>query len=133
MTFASVCSLALTSEDPVVPTRTAGLDFMPVHIHGFVEKAASAFDPAKGTLSDAPTTLSQSALTIAKYLYLAHDIISILVLWMATAIRDIDANDDRSLAVITNAIVIAILEKFEMLSSGVHSSAIWFPGADTVD
>jgi hypothetical protein len=58
--------------------------------------------------------------------------ISILVLWMAMAIRDIDANDDRSLVVITNAIVIAILEKFEM-SSGVHSSAFWFPSADTVD
>jgi hypothetical protein len=74
MTFPSACLLTLSSKDPVVLTRTAALDFMPVRIHGFVEKAASAFDPAKGTLSGAPTTLSQSALTIAKYLCLAHDI-----------------------------------------------------------
>jgi hypothetical protein len=94
----------------VVPTRTAALDFKPVHVHGCVEKAASAFDTAKGTLSGASSSIAQSALTIANYSCLAHDILAILVLWMATAIRGIDANGDRSLAVIANAIVTAILE-----------------------
>jgi hypothetical protein len=96
---------------------------MPVHMHGFVEKANTAFDTSRNTLSGVSSSISQSALVIANYLCLAHSVLAVLALWMATVIRDIDANDDRSLAVITNSLTLAILEKFEMLSSGVHSSA----------
>jgi hypothetical protein len=50
-----------------------------------------------------------------------------LVLWLATAIRDVDASDDRSIDIFINALIVDIVEKFDMLSSGVQSSAFWHP------
>jgi hypothetical protein len=97
MTTSTACSLALRSEEPVLPTRAAALDFMPVHVHGFVEKANAAFDASRSTLTGVSSSLSQSALVIANYLCLSHDILAVLVLWLATVIRTADISVMRTL------------------------------------
>jgi hypothetical protein len=117
----------------VLPTRAAALDFMPVHVRGFVEKANAAFDASRSTLTGVSSSLSQSSLVIANYLCLSHDILAVLVLWLATTIRDADVSDDRPIDIIINTLVVEILEKFNMLSSGVHFAAFWHPSAAIVE
>jgi hypothetical protein len=93
MTISAACSLALRSKDPVLPIWAAALDFLPVHVHGFVDKVNAAFDASRSTLTGVSSSITHSALVIANYLCLAHDVLAVLVLWLATAIRDIDASD----------------------------------------
>jgi hypothetical protein len=133
MTISTACSLALRSEEPVLPTRASALDFMPVHVHGFVEKANAAFDASRTTLTGVSSSLSQSALVIANYLCLAHDILAVLILWLAAAFINADVSDDRPIDVVINTIIFNVLEKFDIISSGVHSSAFWHPSAATVE
>jgi hypothetical protein len=127
MTFASSCSLALTSEKPVLPTRSAALDFIPVHVHGFGEKANAAFDATRSTLTGVSSSLAQSAVITANYLCLAHDILAVLSIWLMAAARNYagDHDDDRLIENIAYALSISILEKFKMLAGGAHSTAFW--------
>jgi hypothetical protein len=115
MTISAACSLALCSEEPVLPTRAAVLRFMPVHVHGFVEKANAAFDASRSTLTGVSSSLSQSALVIANYLCLSHDILAVLVLWLATVIRTADVSDDLPIDVVINVLIVNVLEKFDIL------------------
>jgi hypothetical protein len=85
------------------------------------------------TLTGVSSSLSQSALVIANYLCLAHDILAVLILWLATAFKNADAGDDRPIDVVINTVVFNVLEKFDIISSGVHPSAFWHPSAATVE